>query len=93
MKKTFQLEHPKIKLPRMYEATKHEVKKYLRRERNKTLPEDAGYWDFDCQFGASEQSAQPVHVKEINQKIDEAETQGLTSFYIQILAKPGKKKA
>ena len=47
MKKTFELTHPKIKVERMVEAVKHEVKKYLKRERNKTLPEDADYWDFD----------------------------------------------
>ncbi|MGY0642445.1 MAG: DUF6172 family protein, partial [Paraglaciecola chathamensis] len=54
MKKTFLLSHPKIKLPRLVEAIKFEVKKYLRRERNKTLPAGADYWDFDCRFGADE---------------------------------------
>ena len=41
MKKTFELTHPKIKPARKVESVKHEVKKYLKRERNKTLPEDA----------------------------------------------------
>ena len=51
MKKTFELTHPKIKLARRVDAVKHEVKKYLKRERNKKLPADADYWDFDCKFG------------------------------------------
>lgn len=38
MKKTFIFAHPKIKRPRRVEAIKHEVKKYLKRERNKKLP-------------------------------------------------------
>jgi len=93
MKKTFELNNPKIKLARMYEAVKHETKKYIKRERAKTLPEDAGFWDFDCKYGSSEQSAESIHVTEINKMIDEAEKLGLTSFYIEILAKPGERKS
>jgi len=93
MKKTFELTHPKIKVARMVDAVKHEIKKYLRRERNKPLPEDAGYWDFDCRFGPTEDQATVLHVKEINKQIDLAEAEGLTSFYVEILAKPGKRKS
>ena len=92
MKKTFQITHPKIAVARRYEAVKHEVKKYLKRERNKKLPDESGFWDFDCKFGESETQAERVHVTEISKKIDEAEKAGLLSFYIEILAKPGAKK-
>ena len=93
MKKTFELSHAKIKVARRVEAIKHEIKKYLKRERNKTLPEDAGYWDFDCRFGATEDRASTLHVTEISKHIDQAEADGLTSFYVEILAKPGKRKS
>ena len=93
MKKTFNLTHPKIKVARMVDSVKYEIKKYLKRERNKQLPEDAGYWDFDCRFGPSEDNAASLHVTEINKRIDQAEADGLTSFYVEILAKPGKKKS
>ncbi|WP_196140690.1 DUF6172 family protein [Aliikangiella sp. G2MR2-5] len=93
MKKTFELTHPKIKVARMVEAVKHEIKKYLKRERNKPLPEDAGYWDFDCRFGPTEIEASSLHVTEINKQIDKAEADGLTSFYVEILARPGKRKS
>ena len=73
MKKTFQIAHPKIKPARMFDSIKNETKKYIKRERSKTLPEDAGFWDFDCKFGAIEKEAETVHVTEINKKIDEAE--------------------
>ncbi len=89
MKKTFSLTHPKIKLPRLVEAAKHEVKKYLKRERNKQLPEGADYWDFDCKYGVTEQQAEVIHLAEINKYIDQAEQQGLESFYLELLAKPG----
>tara|TARA_R110000787_G_scaffold99044_6_gene203513 strand:- start:113 stop:403 length:291 start_codon:yes stop_codon:yes gene_type:complete len=88
MKKTFELTHPKIKVDRMVESVKHEVKKYLKRERNKTLPQDADYWDFDCKIGKSAQTADVVHVATINQQVDTLVTEGVTSFYLEILVKP-----
>ncbi len=88
MKKTFKLTHEKIKLPRLIDAIKHEVKKYLKRERRRQLPEDADYWDFDCKFGVDEASAEVIHVSEINKKISWAEAEGLESFYLEILVKP-----
>lgn len=88
MKKTFELTHPKIKVERMVEAVKHEVKKYLKRERNKTLPEYADYWDFDCKIGASAQTADVIHVATINKQVDILAADGLTSFYLEILVKP-----
>jgi len=89
MKKTFELTHPKIKLARRVDAVKHEIKKYLKRERKKTLPAGADYWDFDCQFGNTEAEAVPVALADINKRIDQTQVDGLTSFYVEILAKEG----
>ena len=89
MKKTFQMSHPKIKVPRLVEAIKHEVKKYLQRERRKPLPPGVDFWDFDCRFGADEAGSEVVHVADINKAISRAEEQQLASFYLEILAKPG----
>ena len=89
MKKTFKLSHPKIKVPRLVVAIKHEVRKYLRRERRKKLPEDADFWAFDCRFGVDEAGSDVVHVSDIDKSIDQAESKQLESFYLEILAKPG----
>jgi hypothetical protein len=89
MKKTFELTHPKIKLERRVDAVKHEVKKYLKRERKKTLPAGADFWDFDCKFGNTAEEAKTVHLSEINKHIDQTQVDNLTSFYIEILAKEG----
>lgn len=89
MKKTFVMSHPKIKLPRLVEAFKHEVKKYIKRERGKILPPDADFWDFDCRYGADEATSQVIHLSEINKFISQAEAQQLESFYLEILVKPG----
>jgi len=93
MKKTFVLSHPKIKLPRLVDGIRHEVKKYLRRERNKPIPNGADFWDFDCRFGNDKDSAEVIHLGSINQHIDTAEKIELASFYLEIIAKPGHKKA
>ncbi|MCW8834381.1 MAG: DUF6172 family protein, partial [Colwellia sp.] len=57
MRKTFSLSHEKIKTPRLVDSIKHDVKKYLKRERNKKLPEGVDFWDFDCKYGHSEETA------------------------------------
>ena len=89
MKKTFKLTHPKIKAARMVEAVRRDVKKYLKRERRKELPEGVDFWDFDCKFGPSAEQTEVIHVADIGKSIDAAEAQQLESFYVEILAKPG----
>jgi hypothetical protein len=89
VKKTFKLTHPKIKMPRLFEAVKSEARKYLKRERRKALPTGVDFWDFDCRFGPDEDHAEVIHVSAINKAIDEAEAKHLESFYLEILAKPG----
>ena len=89
MKKTFKMTHEKIKVPRLVEAIKHEVKKYLQRERRKPLPPEVDFWDFDCRFGVDEASSEVIHVADINKAISKAEEQQLEAFYLEILAKPG----
>lgn len=93
MKKTFTLTHEKIAPARRVEAIKHEVKKYIKRERNKALPKGADFWDFDCRFGADQENSMVIHVAEIDQHINQAETDNLPSFYLEILAKPGFREA
>jgi Family of unknown function (DUF6172) len=92
MKKTFVLKHPKIKAARLFEAVKRDVKKYIKREQKKELPENVDYWDFDCRYGHTEQEAKPIHISEINKSIDEAEGLSLESFYLEIIAKAGHRK-
>ncbi len=89
MRKTFSLTHEKIKAPRLVDAIKHEVKKYIKRERNKKLPEDVDFWDFDCKYGQTQDKAEIIHISELNKNIDNAVQLELTSFYLEILVKPG----
>ena len=92
MKKTFLVTHKKIATPRLFESFKHEVNKYVKRERGKNLPEGADYWGFDCRFGADEASSEVINLSEISKSISWAESEGLESFYLEILAKPCKRE-
>lgn len=89
MKKTFKLTDPKLTVPRLVEAIKYEVKKYIKRERRKTLPDNVDFWDFDCRFGADETTSEVIHLSAINKNISEAESKQLESFYLEVLVKPG----
>ena len=89
MKKTFKLTHSKIKPARLVEAVRRDVKKYLKREGKKALAEGVDYWDFDCKYGPTEEKAEMIHTAELSKCIGEAEAEGLESFYLEILAKPG----
>lgn len=89
MRKTFKLTHPKITLPRLVEAIKHDVNKYVKRERKKKLPTGVDFWDFDCAFGHTEDDTKAIHLAEIGKYIDKAAEQQLDSFYLEILVKPG----
>ena len=91
MKKTFQLTHPKIKYPRLIEGVKNDIRKYIKRERRKKLSEDADFWDFECRFGDTEADAKTIHLSEIDERINEAESRGLLSFHVEILAKPASR--
>jgi hypothetical protein len=91
MKKTFKLTDPKKAPARQVDFVKHEINKYLARERRKTPAEGADYWDFDCKIGKEEATATVVHVAEINKSIDQIAISGAEQFYMEIMAKPAKK--
>jgi hypothetical protein len=89
MKKVFPMEDPKHKPARIVESIKAEVRKYLKRERRKALPEGTDFWDFDCQTGKDAETAEAVHVSEITKPIDTAAQEKWDAIYIEILAKEG----
>lgn len=92
MKKSFPLTDPKHKPERVVAAIKNDVRKYLKRERKKQLPEGIDYWDFACKVGQGSEEPATKHVEEIVPAIDEAAASGCESVYIEILATPGVRK-
>lgn len=91
MKKTFSLTDPRHAPARVVAAIKNDVRKYLKRERRKELPEDAGHWAFNCRAGRDEASAGETHAAELTAAIDDASEQGWPEIYIEIIARPGKR--
>ena len=87
MKKTFKLEHPKIKVPRVVDSVKHDIKKYLKKERKNSLPSGAKYWGFDCKFGESEETAVEVNLSLLTKSIDAFVEKGIMTFYVEITSK------
>ena len=89
MKKTFPLTAPNHQPARVVEQIKSDVRKYLKRERKKPLPEGVDFWDFNCKVGQGEDEPETKHVEEIVPAIDQAVAAECASVYIEILAKPG----
>jgi hypothetical protein len=88
MKKTFKLEHPKIKVPRVVDSIKHDIKKFLKKERQKPLPDGAKYWGFDCKLGPAEEAAVAVELAALTKGIDKLVAANIMTIYIEIKAKP-----
>ena len=55
---------------RVIEAVKFEVRKYLKRERRKTIPTGFDQWDFTCKIGPEEAVAESKSVNDVFPAID-----------------------
>ena len=91
MKKTFQLHIEGKNRDRVLDAIKHDIRKYVKRQRRVALPEGVDYWDFDCRFGASQEAAEVVHFATIVSLVDAAAKDDAASFYLELLAKEGRR--
>lgn len=88
MKKTFKLREPGTHPDRRVEAVKNELRKYLRRENRRELPEGTDYWDFDCRFGTDAGHAEDIKPGDVVKCVDKARAENWEVFYMEILAKP-----
>ena len=89
MKKNFPL-HIEGKNPdRVLEAVKHEIRKYFKRERNRVLPKEVDFWDFDCKVGLTTETAEAVKVSAVIEGLDALAKEGAASVYVEILSKHG----
>ncbi len=93
VKKTFPLSAPNHQPPRVIAAIKNDVRKYLKRERRKTLPEGAQYWQFDCKVGYGEAAPEVKKASELIAAIDLGAERECATIYIEIVASPGVRAA
>jgi hypothetical protein len=91
MRKTFELQVEGREPARVVEGVKHELKKYLKRERGKALPTGIDFWDFDCKVGKTAEEAVVTHVGDLNAAIDQVVALGAPSVYIEVLSRGAKR--
>ena len=93
MKKTYTLNIEGKNRDRLLDASKHDIRKYVKRERAKPLLEGVDFLDFDCKAGASDEAAVPVHFAEIMAAVDALVKDSADQFYVEITSKPGHRAA
>ncbi len=91
MKKTFKLKVENKNSDRLLEAIKHEIRKYIKREKRKPLPEEVDFWKFNCKFAKNDEEPKEIDFLEITKNIDEASKEECESFYMEILSSEGIK--
>jgi hypothetical protein len=91
LKKIFELQAANKKPERVSDSIKNELRKYLKRERKKSLPEDAQFWEFECRFGQTSDTAERLNVSELIKALDRAYDAAWERCYIEIISKPSSK--
>ncbi|MGJ8672597.1 DUF6172 family protein [Rubritalea sp.] len=92
MKKVFTLTDEKKKPARLIEAAKSSINKYIKRERNKKLPEGVDFIDFNCKFGYVADEASTIHLSKLFSAIDGAEQDAVESFYVEVIPVEGVRR-
>lgn len=93
MKKTFQLKVANKNIDRQIDSIKNEVRKYIKREKNKRLPEGFNFWSFDCKFGKSQEESSEIKFVDVIKSIDFAASENYDSFFLELVARADIKKA
>lgn len=93
MKKTFQLQVEGKNSDRLLDAIKHDIRKYIKRERNKGIPTEFDYITFACKLGNDADSATDIHVGEIIKAVDAIAKTGQDSFYVEIITQYTKRSS
>ena len=93
MKKTYALNLEGKSCDRLLDAAKHDIRKYVKRERARGLPAGVDFWDFDCKFGADQASAVTLHFASMISSIDALVKEGGQQFYVELVTKHGHRTA
>ncbi|WP_072680317.1 DUF6172 family protein [Arcobacter sp. LA11] len=89
MKKTFKLNEENKNPDRLLEAIKYEIRKYIKREKRKPLPEDVDFWDLKCKFAKNDEKPEIIDFVDITKCINEASNEKCDSFYMEIISQKG----
>ena len=93
MKKTYILNVEGKNRDRLLDASKHDIRKYVKRERARALPAGVDFWDFDCKLGSTGATSIPVHLAALIAAVDALVKDGSGSFYVEVVTKNGHRLA
>ena len=93
MRKTFSLTAVGKANARVVESVKHEVRKYVKRERAKQLPPQSDAWEFVCKVGSDSPSAERKPLRDVGAAIDAIASTGATQVYLEVLAIPARRSS
>ena len=93
MRKTYLLNVEGKNRDRLLESSKHDIRKYVKRERSRALPAGVDFWDFDCKFGTEESAATRVHFATLMGLIDTLASDGGAQFYVEVVTRHGHRTA
>ncbi len=91
MKKTFQLVVENLNADRVLEGIKKEIRKYIKREKKKKLPEDMDMWTMECKFAIGDATPKSIGFIDIMKNVDAAASSESTTFYLEILTSAAKR--
>ena len=91
MKKTFPLHVPGKEDPRVLDAIKLEITKYVKRERRKTLPPEFNVWDFVCKVGSDSGIAISIPLPDVPKAVESVAQSGGAEVYVEIIASAGNR--
>lgn len=89
MRKTYLLNITSKNRDRLLDASKHDIRKYVKRERARALPAGVDFWNFDCKFGPSEGAAVGIHFAALMTSIDALVAEGADQFYVEVITSHG----
>lgn len=92
MKKTFKLQEKNKNKDRVVESIKHEIRKYIKREQNKPLPQKEDFWFFDCKFAKDDETPVEIQFSQIIRSVDDAANSDCETFYLEIVSRIEKRK-
>lgn len=93
MRKTYALNLEGKNRDRLLDAAKHDIRKYVKRERGRDLPAGVDFWDFDCKLGVDESAAAELHFASLIASVDALAKEGVQQFYVEVVTKHGRRTA
>ena len=92
MNKTFKLIEEKRDKARVVEAVKYEIRKYIKREKNKPLPEGVDFWKLECKISKDSNELAFVEFQNLINTIDILVSKEAEMLNIEILSFEGIRK-